>query len=105
LTVFASTDCAYANLDPATLKAARADPTGLLTTVLGFQVIVGQRLSSADLATMTTLDTVTKQKLTVSDKAGVITINGAAHVLVPDIQTANATVYLIDSVMIPPSVG
>jgi uncharacterized surface protein with fasciclin (FAS1) repeats len=55
--------------------------------------------------TMTTLDTFTKQKLTVSDKAGVITINGAAHVLVPDIQTANATVYLIDSVMIPPSVG
>jgi len=99
------TSCAYANLDPATLKAARADPTGLLTTVLGFQVIVGQRLSSADLATMTTLDTVTKQKLTVSDKAGVITINGAAHVLVPDIQTANAMVYLIDSVMIPPSVG
>ena len=99
------TSCAYANLDPATLKAARADPTGLLTTVLGFQVIVGQRLSSADLATMTTLDTVTKQKLTVSDKAGVTTINGAAHVLVPDIQTANATVYFIDSVMIPPSVG
>ena len=105
LTVFAPTDCAFANLDPATLKAALADPTGLLTTVLGFHVIVGQRLSSADLAKMTSLDTFTKEKLTVSDVNGVITLNGKAHVLVPDIQTANATVYLIDSVMIPPSVG
>ena len=39
LTVFAPTDCAFAALDPATLEAALADPSGLLTTVLGFHVI------------------------------------------------------------------
>ena len=55
LTVFAPTDCAFAALDPATLEAALADPTGLLTTVLGFHVIP-ERLSSEDLAGMTELD-------------------------------------------------
>ena len=105
LTVFAPTDCAFAQLDPATLKAALADPTGLLTTVLGFHVIAGERLSSADLATTTELDTFTGEKLSVSSDNGEITIGGQAKVLVPDIQTANATVYLIDTVMIPPSVS
>jgi transforming growth factor-beta-induced protein len=105
LTVFAPTDCAFAQLDPATLKAALADPTGLLTTVLGFHVIAGQRLSSADLAKQTELDTFTGEKLSISSDNGVITVGGQAKVLVPDIQTANATVYLIDKVMIPTSVS
>ena len=55
LTVFAPTDCAFAALDPATLDAALADPTGLLTQVLGFHVIPGEELSAADLATKTSL--------------------------------------------------
>ncbi|MCY7300471.1 MAG: fasciclin domain-containing protein [Ilumatobacteraceae bacterium] len=33
-----------------------------------------------------------------------ITLNGTTMVVVGDIQTANATVYLVDSVMLPPSV-
>ncbi len=105
LTVFAPTDCAFANLDPATLKAALADPTGLLTKVLGFHVIAGQRLSAADLAKSTSLKTFTGEELSVSSANGVITVGGQAKVLVPDIQTANATVFLIDKVMIPPSVS
>ena len=105
LTVFAPTDCAFAHLDPATLKAALADPSGLLTKVLGFHVIAGKRLSSADLAKATELDTFTGEKLSVSSANGVITVGGQAKVLVPDIQTANATVYLIDKVMIPTSIS
>ena len=105
LTVFAPTDCAFAHLDPATLKAALADPSGLLTKVLGFHVIAGKRLASADLAKTTELDTFTGEKLSISSANGVITVGGQAKVLVPDIQTANATVYLIDKVMIPPSVS
>ncbi len=104
LTVFAPTDCAFANLDPATLQAALDDPTGLLTTVLGFHVVAGQRLSSADLAGVTELETFTGEKLSVEVDGDTITVGGQAKVLVPDIQTANATVYLIDTVMIPPSV-
>ena len=105
LTVFAPTDCAFANLDPATLQAALDDPTGLLTTVLGFHVIAGQRLSPSDLAGVTELETFTGEMLSVEVDGDTIMVGGQATVLVPDIQTANATVYLIDAVMIPPSVA
>lgn len=105
LTVFAPTDCAFAELDPATLQAALDDPSGLLTTVLGFHVIAGQRLAPADLADVTELETFTGESLTVEVDGDTIMVGGQAVVLVPDIQTANATVYLIDSVMIPPSVS
>jgi uncharacterized surface protein with fasciclin (FAS1) repeats len=103
LTVFAPTDCAFAALDPATLDAALADPDGLLTQVLGFHVIPGERLSADDLATTTELTTFSGAMLPVSAEGDEITIGGGqATVVVPDIQTANATVHLIDNVMLPP---
>ena len=105
LTVFAPTDCAFAELDPATLEAALADPTGLLTTVLGFHVIP-QRLTAADLTDGMELETFTGETLVVAVDGDTITLNdGGATVQVPDVETANASVFLIDSVMIPPSVG
>ncbi|MDP2292514.1 MAG: fasciclin domain-containing protein [Actinomycetota bacterium] len=103
LTVFAPTDCAFAALDPATLEAALADPSGLLTTVLGYHVIP-ERLSAADLADMTELTTFTGEILPIMVDGDVITVNGTTMVVVGEIQTANATVYLVDSVMLPPSV-
>lgn len=102
LTVFAPTDCAFAALDEATLNAALADPTGLLTQVLGFHVVAGERLSSEDLATKTELMTFTGAALPVALDGETLTVGGTAEVVVPDIQTANATVHLIDSVMLPP---
>jgi transforming growth factor-beta-induced protein len=104
LTVFAPTDCAFAALDPATLDAALADPTGLLTQVLGFHVVVGQQLSADDLATMSEVQTFTGATLPISADGETITVGGGqAKVVVPDIHTANATVHLIDSVMLPPA--
>jgi transforming growth factor-beta-induced protein len=104
LTVFAPTDCAFTALDPATLDAALADPTGLLTQVLGFHVVAGEELSAADLAGLTEVETFTGATLPISAEGGTITVGGGqATVVVPDIQTANATVHLIDSVMIPPA--
>jgi transforming growth factor-beta-induced protein len=102
LTVFAPTDCAFAQLDPATLDAAMADPTGLLAQVLGFHVIPGEKLSSEDLAGSTSLETFTGQTLSVSPDGDTVALNGGqADIVVPDIQTANATVHLIDHVMVP----
>ncbi|MGH9209294.1 MAG: fasciclin domain-containing protein [Acidimicrobiales bacterium] len=103
LTVFAPTDCAFAALDAATLDAALADPSGLLTQVLGFHVIPGEQLSAADLASMTELTTFSGATLPVAADGDAITVGGQASVVVPDIQTANATVHLIDSVMLPPA--
>lgn len=104
LTVFAPTDCAFAELDPETLEAALADPTGLLTTVLGFHVVPGEQLSAADLADVTELESFTGETLEVSAEGETVTVGGGqATVVVPDIMTANATVHLIDAVMLPPS--
>lgn len=101
LTVFAPTDCAFSQLDEETLNAALADPDGLLTQVLGFHVIAGQRLSAEELADVDSLETFTGETLTIEGDAGSLRVGGQAAVQVPDIQTANATVYLIDTVMIP----
>jgi transforming growth factor-beta-induced protein len=103
LTVFAPTDCAFAALDPATLDAALADPTGLLTQVLGFHVVPGEQLDAAALAGMTEVTTFSGATLPVSVEGDTVTVgDGQAQVVVPDIQTANATVHLIDNVMLPP---
>jgi uncharacterized surface protein with fasciclin (FAS1) repeats len=104
LTVFAPTDCAFAALDEETLNAALADPTGLLTQVLGFHVVAGERLSGEDLAGVTELQTFSGATLPVAVDGDVVSIGGdQATVVVPDIQTANATVHLIDAVMLPPA--
>jgi uncharacterized surface protein with fasciclin (FAS1) repeats len=103
LTVFAPTDCAFAAADPATIEAALADPNGLLTTVLGFHVIPGEELDAAALAGETSLTTLTGEELSISVSGDTVTVGDQAEVVVPDIQTANATVHLIDSVMVPPS--
>ena len=71
--------------------------------MLGFHVIP-ERLSAADLAGMTELTTFTGEVLMVSVEGDAITVNGTTMVVVGEIQTANATVYLVDSVMLPPSV-
>ncbi|MGI9018982.1 MAG: fasciclin domain-containing protein [Euzebya sp.] len=98
LTVFAPTDCAFANMDPATLDAALADPSGLLTTVLGYHVLT-QRLSTDELNGDFT--SFTNEPITINGTD----VAGQATILVPNIMTANATVHLIDTVMIPPSVA
>jgi uncharacterized surface protein with fasciclin (FAS1) repeats len=105
LTVFAPTDCAFAALDPATLEAAMADPQGLLTTVLGYHVIT-ERLDADELGESPELETFTGELLKVDGMGDQITLaDGQAAVVVGEIQTSNATVYLIDHVLIPPSVG
>jgi len=105
LTVFAPTDCAFAALDPATLEAALADPQGLLTTVLGYHVIT-ERLDAEELAESPELETFTGEILTVDGSGDTVMLaDGQAAVVIGEIQTANATVYLIDHVLIPPSVG
>ncbi|MEZ5271153.1 MAG: fasciclin domain-containing protein [Ilumatobacteraceae bacterium] len=104
LTVFAPTDCAFANLDKATLDAALADPTGLLTTVLAYHV-VPERLSAADLDGITELPTLGGEMLPIEKMGDTIKVGDQAMVVVGEIQTLNATVYLIDTVMLPPMEG
>jgi uncharacterized surface protein with fasciclin (FAS1) repeats len=100
VTVFAPTNDAFSALDPATLDAAMADPTGLLTTVLTYHV-VGGRLTPEQLAgTHTTLQGGT---IEVTGSGEDFMVNGTATIVCGNVQTANATVYIIDGVLLPPA--
>ena len=99
ITVFAPINDAFAAMDKKTLNAAMADPKGLLTTVLTYHVVAG-RLSPADLAG--THDTLEGSTLEVTGSGEDFTVNGSAAVVCGNVQTANATVYLIDGVLMPP---
>ena len=102
ITVFAPIDDAFAAMDKKTLKAAMDDPKGLLTTVLTYHVVAG-RLSPEDLAG--SHDTLQGEALEVTGSGEDFMVNGDATVVCGNVQTANATVYLIDTVLMPPSMG
>jgi uncharacterized surface protein with fasciclin (FAS1) repeats len=100
ITVFAPTNDAFEAVPAETMDAAMADPSGLLTTVLTYHVVPG-RLSPDQLAgTHTTLQ---GADLEVAGSGEEFTVNGSAVVVCGNVQTANATVYIIDGVLLPPA--
>ncbi|MDP1877432.1 MAG: fasciclin domain-containing protein [Actinomycetota bacterium] len=98
ITVFAPVNDAFAAMDQATLDKALADPTGLLTTVLTYHVVAGQ-LAPDQLAG--THETLQGGTLEVMGSGEDFTVNGSATVVCGNVPTANATVYLIDGVLLP----
>lgn len=100
ITVFAPVNDAFTALDPATLAAALADPTGLLTQVLTYHV-VGETITPENLAGAHT--TLQGADLTVEGSGDAYTVNGTSNIICGNIQTANATVYLLDGVLLPPA--
>lgn len=100
ITVFAPVDDAFAALPEEDLDAVLADQD-LLTTVLTYHV-VGERLAPADLAAGS-FETLQGERLTVAGSGEDFRVNDSATVVCGNVQTANATVYLIDSVLMPPS--
>jgi uncharacterized surface protein with fasciclin (FAS1) repeats len=97
LTVFAPTNDAFAKIPPATLNKVLADKK-TLTSILTYHV-VGARHTPADLANGR-FKTVQGGTLTTAKKGETYTVNGA-HVVCGNVQTRNATVYLIDTVLMP----
>jgi uncharacterized surface protein with fasciclin (FAS1) repeats len=96
LTVFAPTDDAFAAIPKKDLKALLKDKE-MLTTVLTHHV-VGERLSPADVAGEH--ETLAGDMLTVEGEGEDFTI-GDATVVCGNVQTANATVYVVDQVLMP----
>ena len=100
-TVFAPINTAFDKIDPATLESVLAD-TEALTGILTYHV-VPEQLGSADLAGGT-FATVNGAELSFAMVNATLVINGgAAAVLCADVPTANATVFLIDTVLMPES--
>lgn len=101
ITVFAPTNDAFAKMDKATMDKAMGDPKGLLTDVLTAHVVPG-RLAPDQLAGEH--ETLNKgQKVMVSGQGEQFKVNNQASVVCGNVQTANATVYIIDSVLLPAS--
>jgi transforming growth factor-beta-induced protein len=98
-TIFAPTNDAFAALPPADLQAVLADKD-LLTSILTYHVVAGESLTASDLASAGEATTVEGQPLMFGSDG--TTVNGA-HVVCSDVTTANATVHIIDTVLMPPA--
>ncbi|MBB1032347.1 fasciclin domain-containing protein [Dietzia sp. SLG310A2-38A2] len=95
-TVFAPVDDAFAQVDDATMEALQTDPE-LLTSILTYHVVEGQITPDEIEGMQTTLN---GADVEVMGSGDALTVNGA-NVICGGVETANATVYLIDEVMVP----
>ncbi|RXR27050.1 fasciclin domain-containing protein [Oerskovia turbata] len=95
-TVFAPVDDAFAKIDPATIESLKTD-SDTLTSILTYHVVPGQL----------TPDQVVGEHETV--QGGTVTVTGSgddlmvndATVICGGVMTQNATVYLLDTVLMP----
>jgi uncharacterized surface protein with fasciclin (FAS1) repeats len=97
-TVFAPTDAAFAKIDPATIEKLKTDAP-LLTSILTYHVVPGQAGPSQVAGTHATVQ---GADVTVTGQSGDLRVNNAS-VVCGGVQTANATVYMIDTVLMPPA--
>jgi uncharacterized surface protein with fasciclin (FAS1) repeats len=97
-TVFAPTDAAFAKIDPATLDKLKTD-SDLLTKILTYHVVDGQASPTAVVGDHKTLD---GASVKVTGSGAGLKINDAGLVC-GGVKTANATVYMIDTVLMPPA--
>ena len=97
-TVFAPTDSAFAKIDPATIEKLKTDAP-LLTKILTYHVVPGQASPSQVVGAKKTVE---GANVTVSGGGGDLKVNNAS-VVCGGVQTANATVYMIDTVLMPPA--
>jgi uncharacterized surface protein with fasciclin (FAS1) repeats len=100
ITVFAPENAAFAKIPSATLNGVLANK-GELTKILTYHVVAG-RYTPAQLAKGMTLKTLEGGTVTTAMSGGTYTVNGA-NVVCGNVQTANATVYIISSVLMPKS--
>jgi len=97
-TVFAPVDKAFEQVPAATLKSLKTDDAAL-NKILTYHVVQGQ-LAPADVAG--SHKTVEGTAVKVTGSGDNLMVNGA-KVVCGGVKTANATVYMIDSVLVPPA--
>ncbi|WP_421742805.1 fasciclin domain-containing protein [Cellulomonas sp.] len=95
-TVFAPVDDAFAKIDAATIESLKTD-SATLSSILTYHVVPGQLSPDMVTGTQTTVQGGTVE---VTGSGDSLMVNGAT-VICGGVHTANATVYLIDSVLMP----
>ena len=100
ITVFAPDNAAFAKLPAATLNSVLSNKAEL-TKILTYHVVAG-RFTPSQLAAGTPLKTLEGGTVTPALMGGTYEVN-TADVVCGNVQTANATVYIINTVLMPPS--
>lgn len=95
-TVFAPVDEAFAKIDPATIETLKTDDA-LLSKILTYHVVPGQITPDMIAGTHATVQ---GGSVTVSGSGDALKVDDA-NVICGGVKTKNATVYLIDSVLMP----
>lgn len=98
-TVFAPVDDAFAAIPEEDLNALAGDSEAL-TSVLTYHVVPGQLTPDEIAGTHTTVQGETVEVMGMGDE---LMVGDSAAVICGGVQTQNATVYLIDTVLMPPS--
>jgi len=97
-TVFAPTDAAFKKLPASTIDQLKTN-AGMLSRILTYHVVQGQVSPAKIVGTYKTLQ---GGNVTVTGQANTLKVNNAG-VVCGGVPTANATVYMIDTVLMPPS--
>lgn len=100
LTVFAPTNDAFAKIPQADLDKVLNDKAQL-TKILTYHV-VGQKLKPQQLENGS-FETLEKSKLTTAGSGTEYKVNDTSNVVCGNVPTANATVYIVDTVLMPKS--
>ncbi|MFJ8228449.1 fasciclin domain-containing protein [Streptomyces sp. NPDC094448] len=98
ITVFAPTNDAFAKIPKADLDKVLADKK-LLTDILTYHV-VGRNLTPGQLANGS-FETLQKGTVTTSGSGESYRVNDSASVVCGNVGTSNATVYIVDTVLMP----
>ena len=99
-TVFAPSNAAFANVDPATLEALLADPAAL-ADLLKYHVVSGEKMSG-DITSGSVSTLLSGKSINVTVSGGMITLNGTAGVETADMDATNGVIHIIDEVLIYP---
>jgi uncharacterized surface protein with fasciclin (FAS1) repeats len=99
VTVFAPTNDAFGKIPAADLKKVLADKK-TLTSILTYHVVPGKLSPEQVAGTHKTLQGGT---VTVAGSGEDFKVDGASSVICGNVQTSNATVYIVDSVLMPKS--
>lgn len=95
-TVFAPVDDAFAKIDAATINTLKTDDA-LLSKILTYHVVPGQITPDKIAGTHATVQ---GGSVTVTGSGDALKVDGA-NVICGGVQTKNATVYLVDTVLMP----
>jgi uncharacterized surface protein with fasciclin (FAS1) repeats len=98
ITVFAPTNDAFAKIPKADLDKVLNDKD-TLTSILTYHV-VGEKLTPKQLENGT-WPTLQKSTLTTTGSGESYKVNDSSHVVCGNVPTANATVYIVDTVLMP----